>query len=325
MKAISVPVEEAVGMTLAHDVTKIVPGEYKGILFRRGHVIQPEDIEPLKQCGKDHIYILEWEKEEVHEEEAAQQLATMTTGIGLEAGPVGEGKISLRATCFGVLEIEEERVIAMNEVPYVVVSTKPNHTVVQPGDIVGAVKVIPLVVHQSVLDEAKQACGETAPIAVREIQKKRIGLVITGNEVYYGRIADRFEPVMRQKAQDYHFEIASVKKCPDDQEAIEEGIAYMESLGVDIIICTGGMSVDPDDRTPAAILKSGAQLVTYGSPVLPGAMFLLAYKGERVMLGMPASGIFASVTVLDKVLPRVLSGERLEKRDIAKLSIGGLL
>ncbi len=325
MKTTCIPVEDAVGMPLAHDVTRIVPGEFKGILFRRGHEIRKEDIEPLRKCGKDTIYILELESDEVHEEDAAAVLAKMTAGAGLEAGPVGEGKITLRAACFGVIDMDEEIIMAVNEVPYVVVSTKPNHSVVQPGDPVAAVKVIPLAVKQSVLDAAKKVCGDIPPIRIREIQKKKIGLVITGNEVYYGRIEDKFEPVIRQKAKEYHFEVLDVEKCPDDQQAIEEGIRKMEEAGADIIICTGGMSVDPDDRTPAAILKSGAELVTYGSPVLPGAMFLLAYKGDRALIGMPASGIFAATTVLDKVLPRILTEERLTKKNIAALSIGGLL
>jgi molybdopterin biosynthesis enzyme len=156
------------------------------------------------------------------------------------------------------------------------------------------------------------------------MRKPKAGLVITGNEVYHGKVKDAFEPVITGKIKKFDGEITGVHFAPDNAKFIEDRIRDLINAGADLIITTGGMSVDPDDVTRFAIRNLGVDELHYGSPVLPGAMFLVAYIGDIPVLGIPACGMYASITVFDLVLPRVLAGERIGRREIAELGHGGL-
>lgn len=325
MAIVSVKVEDAVGKVLGHDLTKIVPGEYKGPAFRKGHVIRPEDVPHLKNIGKEHIYLIELTEGQLHENDAISRMAAAVAGANVVLTEPMEGRINIKAAVGGLLKIEEEAVHAINHVENAVLSTRHGNVLVTPGDMLAGVKVVPLVVDEAMIASI-EAIARQYPsiISVKPLRKLKMGAVVTGNEVFYGRIQDRFAPVFAQKAQEYQAELVGTVYCPDDRDKIRDAILSFQRQGADIIIASGGMSVDPDDVTPDAIAASGAEVITYGTPVLPGAMFMLAYLGETAVLGMPACGMFAKTTVFDLVFPRILAGERLTRTDITQLGYGGL-
>ena len=318
-----IKVEDAVGTILSHDVTQIIPGEFKGRLFKKGHIIKEEDIEKLLSIGKEHVYV--WEKEEgmLHENEAAERLKDLVCGEGLSFGEIKEGKIEFLADKDGLLKIDKEKLLELNMLGEIIVSTIHGNFPVKKGDKVGATRVIPLIIDEKRIITAEELIKEKI-ISVSEIKPKKCLLITTGNEVYKGRIKDAFLPVIKQKLGYYGSEVVRQVILPDEKERIIEEIQKGIDEKVDMIICTGGMSVDPDDVTPTAIKECGGELVTYGSPVLPGAMFLLAYHGDTPILGVPSCAMYSKRTVLDLVLPRVLSDERLSLEDIVEYGHGGL-
>ncbi|VBB08716.1 Hypothetical protein LUCI_3994 [Lucifera butyrica] len=320
-----VRVEDAVGMVLAHDMTKIVPGEYKGPLFQKGHIIRAEDIPHLKDIGKEHIYLLEIAAGQLHENEAVARIARAVAGENVELTVPVEGKIIIRAARSGLLKIRRNAVMEINRIEHMVLSTIHENMVVQTGDSLAGVKVVPLVVAESAVCAVEQiaaACSGSI-IYIKPLQKLKVGTVITGNEVYFGRIQDRYAAVFAEKLAKYGATLMGTVYLPDDCARIAAAIETYKQQGADLIITAGGMSVDPDDVTPDAIRASGAQVISYGAPVLPGAMFMLAYFGDTAVLGMPACGMYSKITVLDLVLPRLLAGERLNKADIANMGYGG--
>lgn len=320
-----VKVEDAVGMVLGHELTKIVPGSYKGPAFKKGHIIREEDIPHLKDIGKEHIYLIEMAAGQVHENDAALRIAQAVAGSNVECAAPSEGRVNLKATIPGLLKIKAQAVVELNEIENVALSTKHANLLVQPGDLLAAAKIIPLVIDESsVADVEKKAAKYQEIVQVRPLSPMKVGTVITGNEVYYGRIQDKYAPVIAHKAQHYGAIPTSVIYQPDDAKSITKSILEHIKQGADIVIAAGGMSVDPDDVTPEAIRATGAEVVTYGTPVLPGAMFMLAYLGDTAIIGLPACGMFAKTTVLDLVFPRILAGERLTRKDIAVLGYGGL-
>lgn len=320
-----VRVEDAVGMVLAHDLTKIVPASYKGPAFKKGHIITAEDIPVLKDIGKEHIYMLALEPDQVHEDEAARRLAAAVAGPGLSVTEPSEGRVNLVATDRGLLRINIAALMAVNMIENMVVSTLHTNRVVQAGEIVAGVKVVPLVIEGNQLIAATEAAAAGAPvIEVQPLRNVPVAAIVTGNEVYYGRIADGFAPVFATKLTRYGGEKMALQYLPDDRERITAAIMSLCRQGAAIIIVTGGMSVDPDDVTPAAIRATGAQVVTYGSPVLPGAMFMLAYLREVAIIGLPACAMYNKTTAFDLIYPRLLAGERLKKADFATLGHGGL-
>lgn len=318
-----VRVEDAVGVTLCHDITKIVPGQFKGVAFKKGHVIREEDVQALLSMGKRHIYV--WEDMEgiLHENEAAERLRNLAAGDGLYFGEPKEGKIEFFSEIKGLLKIDSEAVFKINSMEDIILSTIHNNTVVKKGDKVAATKVVPLFIEEEKIKRAEEAINKKI-INVIPIKKKKTAIITTGSEVFSGRIKDAFGPVLREKLGEYECEVLGQSILSDDAEGIEKAINEWLGKGAEMILCTGGMSVDPDDLTPKAIKNTGARIVTYGTPVLPGAMMLMAYKGDIPIIGLPGSVIFAKRTVFDLILPRVLAGEKLEKKDFAAYGHGGL-
>ena len=319
-----IKVQDAVGSILSHDVTQIIPGEFKGRLFKKGHIIKEEDIEKLLAIGKEHVYVWEAKEGQLHENDAATRIADLVVGEGVALSKeIKEGKVDFFADRDGVLKIDKEKLFKLNSVGEIIVSTLHNNTPIKKGEKIGATRVIPFIIDEERIITAEKLIKEKI-ITVAEIKPKKCLLITTGNEVYKGRIKDAFLPVIKQKLGYYGSEVIKQVILPDEKERIIEEIKKGLAENVDMIICTGGMSVDPDDVTPTAIKESGGELVTYGSPILPGAMFLLAYNGNTPILGVPSCAMYSKRTVLDLVLPRVLSDERLSFADIAEYGHGGL-
>lgn len=330
-----IPVSEAVGTVLSHDITEIRPGEFKGRAFKKGHIVREEDIEHLKRIGKENLYILEIREDEMHENEAADAMANALAGEGIElSGEANEGKINLIAGTDGLLKVNSEALLRFNMLGEVACATIHNNTTVKKGQLVAGTRAVPLVVKRSVVEEAVNIAGSAGDmLSIKKIRKPKAGVVITGNEVYHGNIKDAFEPVIRKKIEAVGGEITGLQFAPDDAGFIEARIKELIDDGADLIITTGGMSVDPDDVTRFAIRNIGVEELHYGSPVLPGSMFLVAYVGTGLkpartepipIIGIPACGMYAAITVFDLVLPRVLAGERIGRKEIAELGHGGL-
>jgi len=322
----TVPVEEAVGMVLPHDITEIREGEFKGRAFKKGHIIRSEDVEHLKRLGKEHIYVLELGKDDIHENEAAQLLAEALGGPGtVIAGEPVEGKINILAAHDGLLKIDAEALYRFNLLGDVMCATLHANTPVKKEELIAATRLIPLVSDRSIVSEAAAIAREAQGIVkVLPLRNAKAGLIITGNEVFYGRIQDAFESVLRKKIAAIGSEVVAVRFAPDDQEKIADEIGECLAAGADLIITSGGMSVDPDDVTRLGIAKAGAKDIVYGTPVLPGAMFLVGYIGEVPVLGLPACGMFHKITVFDLILPRVLAGDRISREELARMGHGGL-
>lgn len=320
-----IKIEDSVGCILSHDVTKIVPGEFKGRLFKKGHVIKEEDIEKLLDIGKEHIYVWEPKEGQLHENDAAKRIKDLVLGKGCYISEeIKEGKIDFFANTQGIVKINKELLLKLNLLGEIIVSTIHNNTPVKKGEKIGSTRVIPLIIDEKKIIEAENIINEKI-ISVEEIKPKKAVLITTGNEVYKGRIKDAFLPVMKEKLGYYGSEIIKQVILPDNKEMITENILKaIEEDKVDMVICTGGMSVDPDDVTPSAIKDCNGEIVTYGAPVLPGAMFLLAYYKNIPILGVPSCAMYSKRTIFDLVLPRVLVDEKLSFEDIAKYGNGGM-
>lgn len=319
----TVHVSKAAGLVLGQDLTRIVPGEFKGVAFPKGHIIQQEDIPVMLNMGKDHVYIMELGPEDVHENLAAQQLSTLTAGSNIIKDHASEGKVQMRSGILGLLDIQTDKLLQINEMPGVALSTLHSGTLVKENEIVAAAKVIPLSLPRNTLHQIERLCADEKIISIRPIPARKAGLVITGNEVYYGRIQDKFEAVIQKKISDLGSELTTTIFLPDDAAKISKAIQQL-SCENDLVFVTGGMSVDPDDVTPAAVRRTGANIIVYGAPVMPGAMFLLAYLNHIPVLGIPACGMFSKITVLDVLLPKILAGDEITHRFIASLGHGGL-
>ena len=318
-------IEDSVGCILSHDVTKIVPGEFKGRLFKKGHVIREEDIPKLLDIGKEHIYVWEPKKGQLHENDAAIRVKDLVLGQGCYISEeIKEGKIDFFANTQGIVKINKDLLLKLNLLGEIIVSTIHNNTPVKKGEKIGTTRVIPLIIDEKKILEAEKIIKEKI-ISVEEIKPKKVVLITTGNEVYKGRIKDAFLPVMKEKLEYYGSEIVKQIILPDNKEMITENILKaIEEDKVDMIICTGGMSVDPDDVTPSAIKDCNGEIVTYGAPVLPGAMFLLAYYKNIPILGVPSCAMYSKRTIFDLVLPRILADEKLSFEDIARFGNGGM-
>jgi molybdenum cofactor synthesis domain-containing protein len=322
----TVPVDQAVGMVLPHDITEIVKDTFKGRAFKKGHIIREDDVEHLKRLGKEHIYVLELGPEEIHENEAAEILAAALSGPGLvlSAEPV-EGKIAINAQCDGLLKINEDALYRFNLLGEVMCATLQTNTPVKKGENIAATRLIPLISERAIIEEAAAIARDANPIIeVKKLRHARAGLVITGNEVFSGRIKDKFEKVLREKLTEIGSEVISVTFAPDDIDLIAAAINDSIDKGADLIVTSGGMSVDPDDVTRMGIEKAGARDCFYGTPVLPGAMFLSGRIGDIPVLGLPACGMFHNITVFDLILPRILTGETIGREEFARMGHGGL-
>ncbi|MGL1894302.1 MAG: molybdopterin-binding protein [Spirochaetaceae bacterium] len=323
MKLKTIKTEEAVGHTLCHDITKIVPGEFKGRIFKKGHVVREEDIEVLLSVGKDILYV--WENVEgyVHENDAAKRLKDTIIGKNLEFSEIKEGKISLIATETGTLKINVEALFHINMIDEIIVATKPNFKFVKKGDIIASTRVIPLLIHEEKLKEAEKFTGEL--ITIKPLTRKTVAMVTTGNEIYYGRIKDKFRDVMEHKLDFFDCEIVGQTIVPDDLPHMTSAINRYLEENVDLIICTGGMSVDPSDITPTAIKETGSEIVTYGMPVLSGSMTLIAYNGDTPIIGLPAGVLFSEKNTVDVILHRLLCNDKISREEVAAYGVGGLL
>lgn len=328
----TVPVSEAIGMALAHDITEIRKDEFKGRAFRKGHIVRTDDVEYLRRLGKEKLFVLTIQDDEMHEDDAAALIAEALKGEGVSVpGEPKEGKLNLVASRPGLLKINAEALRRFNRLGEVMCASLHTNTVVSEGQVVAATRAIPLVVKKAVIDKAAQAVhGRPYAVEVLPMRQPKAGIVITGNEVYHGRIADAFGPVMSRKIAELGGSIVGIQYAPDDEKIIEDKLRNLLSRGADLLITTGGMSVDPDDVTRFAIRQLGAKDITYGSAALPGAMFLIAYlddssgTGSIPVIGIPACGMYHKTTIFDIIMPRVLAGERIVRDDLAALGHGGL-
>ncbi len=325
MKLQTVEVQNSVGKMICHDITKVTRGEFKDAIFRKGHIVQPDDIPVLLKIGKENLYIMELDSGDIHEDIAGIRLGTAVAGNGIYWRGPKESKVSLYAEYDGLLKINVDALEAINDLPDVILSTLHNNSVVKKDDLLAGTKVIPLVVPEETVAVAENICREAGWVTeVVPFKSLKAGLVITGNEVYKQRIRDGFGPVIKEKMQVFGQDVLRIDYAPDDCEDISSKIKKMVDDGAGLVMVTGGMSVDPDDVTPKAISLTGAEVIRYGAPVMPGAMFMLAYLNNVPVMGVPAFGMFFKTTIVDILLPRILVGERLTKRDITLLGHGGL-
>jgi molybdenum cofactor synthesis domain-containing protein len=318
--------QDAVGTELSHDITEIRPGEFKGAAFHKGHTVCDEDLCRLQKMGKNHLYVIDLEDDEIHEDQAAAILADALAGDGIVwKDEPREGKIKLLAGKEGLFAVNTSALAAFNMVDEVMCATLHNHTIVKKGELVAATRAIPLIMKRAPIERAAAIARQNGPVlAVNPIRKAKVGLVVTGNEVYHGLIEDRFAPILTEKIKALGSEVVGVAFAPDDAEMIRSAIRSHLDQGCDLLMLSGGMSVDPDDVTRQGIRDAGASEMHYGASVLPGAMFLVAYVGDVPLLGIPACGLFHRITVLDLVLPRILAGEKIGKIELAFLGHGGL-
>lgn len=327
---------EAEGAVLCHDITQIVRGVTKSAIFRKGHVVAKEDIPVLLSIGKDQLYV--WEREEgmLHENDAAEILCSMCKGRHMEQSQAKEGKIELRAACDGLLKVDDKGLKAVNGFGQMMIATRHGNFPVKKGDKLAGTRIIPLIIEAERMEAAKkaaeQATGGLPILDLKPFVHKKVGIITTGNEVYYGRIQDTFTPVIEEKMKEFDTELMDHVIWNDDDTKVTASILDMIEKGADVVVCTGGMSVDPDDKTPLAIRNTGAQIVSYGAPVLPGAMFLLAYyeakEGDNprtvAIMGLPGCVMYAKRTIFDLVLPRVMADDKITSQELAALGQGGL-
>ncbi len=320
-----IPVREAVGQVLCHDLTQILPGEFKGARFRKGHIVTEADVPILLSMGKEHLYVWELEPGMLHENDAAARLVRLCKGPGMVESEVREGKIELRAAFDGLFRVDTARLNAVNSIDELMIATRRGNTAVRAGDKLCGTRVIPLVIREKKLCAAEAAAGEKPLLELLPFRLKTAAVVTTGSEVAKGLIEDKFTPVLAEKLKAFGIEVICHSLPGDEPAAVLGAIQAARAVKPDLILCTGGMSVDPDDNTPGAIKASGARIVTYGAPVLPGAMLLLGYFADGTpILGLPGCVMYAKATVFDLVLPRIAAGVTLGKQDFVALGEGGL-
>lgn len=318
-----VKTEEAIGMMLCHDLTRIVPGESKGPAFKKGHVVQVEDIPLLLSMGKEHLYVWEVQEGMIHEEEASTRMAATASAAGVVWAPPREGKVTLKAEHDGLLRIDAEKLEAINSIGEITIATLRDRMAVTAGQAVAGVKVTPLVIAEEQI-RAAEALGEW--VQVKPFRPLKSAVIVTGSEVFKGRLEDKFGPVVEAKLARYGCPVVYRAISDDNAEMTVTKIREAIEAGAELILCTGGMSVDPDDATPGAIQMAGARVVTYGAPVLPGSMFMLGYlAGEVPVMGLPGAVMFEKVTIFDLILPVVLAGEILTKQDFVRMGHGGMI
>jgi molybdopterin biosynthesis enzyme len=317
-------VYDAVGMVLAHDLTQIIPGEFKGSKFKKGHVIAPEDIEVMLSMGKKHLFVVDKEETDVHEDEAAMRIAAAAAGKGIRLVTPGEGKVELVAEYDGLLKVNTAMLNQLIDQDEIMFASIHENQLVKKGQKVAGTRVIPLFVNESIVTGAEKVCQSGHLVEILPLKKLKIGLVTTGSEVYTGKIQDAFGPVLKKKFGDLGSDVVNQLFSDDDETMIAGCIKQLIDEGVDMIGVTGGMSVDPDDKTPTGIREAGGHIITYGAPVLPGAMFMLAYIGNVPVVGLPGCVMYSRVSIFDLIVPRILAGEIPTRTDIKKLAHGGL-
>lgn len=318
-----VKVQDAIGMTLCHDITAMMDG-FKGAAFKRGHVITQEDIPKLLDIGKQHVFIWEENAGEIHEEDAARRLSQMTTVNGAHYGSISEGKVQLFADQDGMFRVDKALLAAVNRIGDITITTLPDHYPVKAGDRLASMRIVPLVTEERQIAEAEALCTDKQLYDLRPFKPLKVGIIITGSEIYHGRIKDKFERVARAKLAHYPAEILGVHVCDDELDMIVGAGRTLLAEGAELLIFSGGMSVDPDDLTPSAIREMGAEIVSYGVPSQPGNMTLVAYLDQAALLGVPGAAISRPTTMFDVLLPQIFCGDPLTKDDLIRLGEGGL-
>lgn len=318
-----VKVQDAIDMTLCHDITAMVDG-FKGAAFKRGHVITQEDIPKLLDIGKQHVFIWEENAGEIHEEDAARRLSQMTTVNGAHYGSISEGKVQLFADQDGMFRVDKALLAAVNRIGDITITTLPDHYPVKAGDRLASMRIVPLVTEERQIAEAEALCAGKQLYDLRPFKPLKVGIIITGSEIYHGRIKDKFERVARAKLAHYPAEILGVHVCDDELDMIVGAGRALLAEGAELLIFSGGMSVDPDDLTPSAIREMGAEIVSYGVPSQPGNMTLVAYLDQAALLGVPGAAISRPTTMFDVLLPQIFCGDPLTKDDLIRLGEGGL-
>ncbi len=316
---------DAVGQIICHDITQIIPNEFKGPRFKKGHIVTEEDIPVLLSMGKDNLFILENDDSFYHEDEAAGILADLFQGANLHQSEVKEGKIELISDTNGLLIIDKQRLNKINQLKDIMLATLPSGFEVNKGERVAGTRVIPLIIKKDRISLVKQIVDSNPLINVFAFKRKKYSVITTGNEVYYERIEDKFTPVIKNKLSHYGCEMKDHVITDDNVENIKNSIkSILSKDDVDMVICTGGMSVDPDDKTPLAIKESGVNIVSYGAPVLPGAMFLIGYLGKKVICGLPGCVMYSKRTIFDLLLPYILTDNTITSDLVYSLGNGGL-
>ena len=318
----TIPVSQAVGTVLCHDITRIEPGVQKGPVFRKGHVVREEDIPVLLSVGKENLYVYEPLPGQVHENDAAVRIGNVAAGKNIEFSEIKEGRINFLAAEHGLLRVDEAALSRVNAFDDIVLATLHTMQEVQKGQAVGGTRIIPLLIEEEKIARLESTVSGPV-IEVLPFRPFKVGMVTTGNEVYSGRIKDAFGPVLRQKFESLGSSILGQSFSDDSIEMTVQGIRNFIAQGADMVVCTGGMSVDPDDRTPAAIRAAGGKVVTYGAPTFPGAMFLLAYIDNIPVLGLPGCVMYHRASIFDLVVPRLLAGVSVTREDIVALGHGG--
>ena len=318
-----VNVEAAIGLTLCHDITAMRDG-FKGAAFRRGHIITEEDVPKLLDLGKRTVFIWEENAGELHEEDCARRLAAMAPVEGAHYTEPSEGKVLLMADNRGMLRVDTELLRAINAIGDITISTLPDHYPVEAGARLASMRIVPLVTQETQIIQAETLCREKKLLELKPYQPRKLGVVITGSEIYTGRIQDKFQPVIRAKMKQYPCEILGVTICDDSLDMIVDAARAHLAAGADFLIFTGGMSVDPDDLTPTAIRQLGAEIITHGLPAQPGNMTLVAYLGDVPILGIPGAAISLPTTMFDVLLPQIFAGDRFTKQELINLGDGGL-
>jgi hypothetical protein len=319
----SLPVEQAVGKVLCHDMTRIVPGECKGPAFRKGHIVREEDIPALLEIGKEHIYVLSLEPGQLHEDEAAVRIAEAAAGPGITLSAPVEGRVNFIAGP-GLLTVNVQALNRINAIEEIALATLHTGQQITDSRPVAGTRVVPLVVDETKIQQVENICAQSGPVVqVKPFARLRVGVVTTGSEVYHGRIEDKFGPVVRRKFERLGSTVMGQSLTSDDPGMTRDAIEAFIAQGAEMVVVTGGMSVDPDDQTPASIRATGAEVVTYGSPTFPGVMFMLAYKDDIPIVGLPGCVMYYRASIFDLVVPRLLAGERLTRKDITELGHGG--
>ena len=319
--------EDAVGSVLCHDLTQIIKGVTKDAVFRKGHIVQPGDIPVLLSIGKEHLYVWEADENMLHENDAARILCAICKNANMHESEVKEGKIELSATCEGLFKVDSKRLQLVNSFGQMMIATRHGNTPVKKGDKLAGTRIIPLVIEKEKMYSIQELCGEEPILKLLPYKLKKAAVIATGSEIFTGRIKDTFTPVIEEKLAEYGVEVVFKQVLGDDPEAVTAAIkSAIEEKGAELVCCTGGMSVDPDDRTPLAIKNTGAQIISYGAPVLPGAMFLLAYYGVNKVpiMGLPGCVMYSKRTIFDLVLPRVIACDYVTAEELAQLGEGGL-
>lgn len=319
---------DAAGHILCHDITQIIKGVTKDVVFKKGHVVREEDIPVLLSVGKENLYV--WENQEgmLHENEAAEILYGICKNNHMKPSPVKEGKIEVIADADGLFKLDTERLYQINSLGEMMIATRHGNTAVKKGDKLAGTRIIPLIIEEHKMKKAQEIGAGKPLMEILPFKHKKIGIVTTGSEVFHGRIKDTFGPVVMEKFGEFDTEILGQTIVDDDKKEISAAILSFVEKGADVVVCTGGMSVDPDDCTPGAIKDTGADIITYGAPVLPGAMLLVSYYnygGKKIpVIGLPGCVMYAKRTIFDLVLPRIMADDKITKSDIDKLGQGGL-